>query len=468
MITFSLSKFASFRKCDINLLRNWLALNGFKNSFNGVINIEANEYQKILRVADVGIRNDFNPLLINNNLQKALRQVQSQLNKLDGLISSINGQIKNCNSKISVLQKADEEEILFKVQLRDLNEAAANILDAYRNKKSIPLSTFQVQYQERIKKSKELQRKIEKIPDEKTRKKLILTLQKNVVDFQNKRSIHLKTIENLKTQLSSFEPLVQQLNNQKSTQNATLSRTTHSVEWDDIIFYEGSISVKYRGKWLENFKIKNATKSLNTIKAHYKFRNAPKLEIEVTDNKIIKVANVEVLFYYIELLENAGTKFFKNKFRPIPVFSKYKIYTKAYYKKHFPKIFQSDCFEFLCQYADDNLPIIPVPEIVINNSNGVTQIDDSFLFPFVSRKTIYLLWESVEESKATYLFQTLDIDFESQLQTIYDYLTGDKVNKRETLIRSLKMKKQLCLKTRVMHTDIGKWKEEVRMHANQS
>lgn len=253
----------------------------------------------------------------------------------------------------------------------------------------------------------------------------------------------------------------------KQVDNVNNSKISISIviEWDDITFQDGFLLVRARGGMFEIFAVKEASKSLNAIKSHYKFRNAPKLSLLICGYRILRILNDEILFYYIQFLTNASSILFNNIVKSIPVFGKWKTYTKSYYIKHLPELFKTDCFSFLCEFADNNLPIIPVPEIVINRS-GFTQIDDSFLFPFVNSNSIYWLWESIEQSKASYLFQTPVLDFESHLQSIYDYLTGTTLNKRETLIVSPKLQQQLCLKTRIMHTDFANWKSEVKIYSS--
>lgn len=59
---------------------------------------------------------------------------------------------------------------------------------------------------------------------------------------------------------------------------------------------------------------------------------------------------------------------------------KWKKFTKSYYKDYLPFAFHTRSLKKLCEICEDNYPIIPVPEAVIN-SNGSKVIHNSFLFP---------------------------------------------------------------------------------------
>ena len=243
--------------------------------------------------------------------------------------------------------------------------------------------------------------------------------------------------------------------------------TIVEIDWNDVDFLNGGIRVKYRNEWSNKFLINNAQSSFNVIKAYYHFKGLPKLKIQISNNVIQQVLNEEVLFYCIIFLENSGLCFSKDLRQGYQLFNRCKIYTKSYYKHHLPELFLPECFNFLCKYSSDNLPIIPVPEKIMNNSQGV-HIDDSFLFPLTCSGLIYWCWESREESKATYLFKTTLTNFDSRVQKIFDYLTGDTINKRETLIQSLELQKQLDLIERVYHNDFGEWKRKIAMHSDNN
>jgi hypothetical protein len=282
-----------------------------------------------------------------------------------------------------------------------------------------------------------------------------------MVAFKKNKITYLNKIADFQQLLPKLESALARVN-----ANNNLLINIVEIDWRDINFLKDAITVKQNGQLSHKFWVENVQPSLNAIKAHYKFNDAPKLKVEIKNNEIQRILNIEVLFYYLKILENAGSLFSEKLLSPIPIFGRYQLYTKSYYCRHLPTLFLPKCFNFLCEYTTNNLPIIPVPENTISY-NGMPQIHDSFLFPLIRTKSIYWCWESAEEtiSKATYLFKTPSNNFELQLQMVYDYLTGDTVNKRDTLIHAHELKRVLGFVDRIYHTDFDEWKRKVRMYS---
>ena len=132
-----------------------------------------------------------------------------------------------------------------------------------------------------------------------------------------------------------------------------------SIDWSDVIFCDYYILIKIGSNWTKKFPLAESRKSLNSIKNIYEFKNIPKLVIEKVlriDNNIIKIQNIEVLYYCIEFFK------FKNSFdkssikKTPPSISRFKKFTKCYYRKYISQIFTPKCFNYLCELALDKLP----------------------------------------------------------------------------------------------------------------
>lgn len=229
------------------------------------------------------------------------------------------------------------------------------------------------------------------------------------------------------------------------------------ISWDNINFHDNSISILFCEHWLEKFPVPGSLESLNQIKNHYKFANAPNLKVEITNRRIKRILNAEVLFFYILFLTNSGQLFDKNLFGRIADFKKFTI---SYYRTHLPDVFKSRCFDFLSQRSIDNFPIVPVGEVV-RTSKGQIIIHDSFLFPIKGKNEIFWIWESVKESKATYIFKTL-VNYTVELQKLFDYLTGEIINKRQNLISSPNLQMNLNYIDRKIHENFDSWKSQIR------
>jgi hypothetical protein len=234
---------------------------------------------------------------------------------------------------------------------------------------------------------------------------------------------------------------------------------TFEAEWDNVGFADGFITIKHNGHWYRK-DIVQSKKYLDEIKRFYKFHNIPKLKVILRDSIIYTIENQEVLFYHIDFLGIAAPNFGFIKLSPFR--QKYwKKYTKQYYKVNLPFVFHTHTLKRLCEYCDPDLPIIPVGEAIINSS-GLKVVHNSFLFPMKSKTGYSIVWESIEEAKASYIF-SLNTFADKDIQTLFDYIAGDTPNKRWTLINSKSLQDRLKMKNRIFHTDLSLWDYEIRL-----
>lgn len=222
------------------------------------------------------------------------------------------------------------------------------------------------------------------------------------------------------------------------------------LEWGDINFFDGYLEVKINNHY-RKFRVEQSKRYFDKIKHYYSFKNVPKLEIVISGSEIKEIKNIEVLFYHIDFLTIAGHSFETESFD----IAKLKKYTKTYFKLHLPFVFTNDSIKFLCEICDENFPIIPIPELVINN-NKTKVIHDSFLFKCGNK----LIWESLETSKASYLFEVEN--FDENAQQLFDYIANENnTNKRQSLIRSYELKRSLKFYNRLYHNAFFEWKNEI-------
>lgn len=231
------------------------------------------------------------------------------------------------------------------------------------------------------------------------------------------------------------------------------------AEWENVGFADGFITIKHKENWYRK-DISQSKKYLNEIKHYYKFNNVPKLRIVLNGSIIKSIENQEVLFYHIDFLSIAASNFGFIKVNPFRL-KNWRKYTKQYYKTNLSFAFHSLTLKRLCECCDPSLPIIPVGEAVINSS-GTKTIHNSFLFPMKSKVGHFIVWESTEEAKASYVF-SLNSFAEKDVQTLFDYIAGDTPNKRWTLINSKPLQDKLKMKSRVVHTEFSLWDNEIRL-----
>jgi hypothetical protein len=246
-----------------------------------------------------------------------------------------------------------------------------------------------------------------------------------------------------------------------STKNLIIGKNvniTFECDWDCVFFEDGYINFKYQHNYFTR-RNNESRKYLNYIKGIYHFRSVPKLIITVEDGVVLKIDNEASLFFYINFFKATHCKFTDSDDFPFS-FSVLRKYTNGFYKKNMPYVFTTDALRYLCELSYSNLPIIPVGETVVNK-RGHKEIQMSFLFPLKNDKGLFIVWESIYHSKASYIF-SIKIYNSEELYPILLYITGARKNKRFTLINSIPLQKNLQYKKRLFHTDLESWKLELR------
>ena len=245
----------------------------------------------------------------------------------------------------------------------------------------------------------------------------------------------------------------------KQRRRSDLSGFTKVIRpnWNEITLMDGFIRIYHNGELYE-VVIPSSRNYLNKIKSYYSFKNVPLLEIKIS-NGHIAVTNQELLFFNIKFLSLLGVEFGFVKYKKSQLTSWIK-YNKAFYKRELPYLFHTDSLQKLCELCDDNLPIIPVGELVIN-SKGEHQIHHSFLFPLKYQDSVNVIWESEEESKATYVFNITEPYLESA-QLLYEFIAGQTINKRESLIHSKDLQIKLGMQRRLLHKSFDRWSGDLK------
>lgn len=267
----------------------------------------------------------------------------------------------------------------------------------------------------------------------------------NAVDEISKKEQNIKDLLN---SIKLFEKN-ENIPDKTSTLGSSNLESTF-FEWGDINFFDRYVEIKIN-QYYRKFRVEQSKRYLDKIKHYYSFKNVPKLEIVISESEIKEIKNIEVLFYHIDFLTIVGHNCETESFD----ISKLKKYTKTYFRLHLPFVFTNDSIKFLCEICDENFPIIPMPELVINN-NKTKIIHDSFLFKCGNK----LIWESLETSKASYIFELEN--FDENAQQLFDYIANENnTNKRQSLIRSYELKRSLKFYNRLYHNEFFEWKNEI-------
>lgn len=296
--------------------------------------------------------------------------------------------------------------------------------------------------------------------------------QELIIKNQKRRSF-IK-IENILKHENELNLLTSELVEKTKKEEKKIRFDTAFIHWDEITFGENAIwfhlpaitykrSKKRKANYFRKFSFPGSRISFNKIKEIYSERKIPPIEVHYINNTIIQIENEEVLFYFFKFFENLESEIKVDK--NVQIHDQFQRFNKAFYQRCLSNFFSTRCFRFLIDIVDENLPIIPVPEKV-KNSSGFITIHDSFMFPIKKDNRCLWIWESVEESKATYIFETSFLNFENELQVIYDYLTGEMNNKRLSLVQKKINAESVNIKDRISHSDFDNWKQKIVQNIN--
>ncbi|RHE88260.1 hypothetical protein [Bacteroides intestinalis] len=114
---------------------------------------------------------------------------------------------------------------------------------------------------------------------------------------------------------------------------------------------------------------------------------------------------------------------------------------------------------FLCINQCSKYKIIPLKET--KTSNGVLVHEDSFLFTLSENSKLCIIWENVNESRASYVFLVSKELYESKTKAIFHYIVNPIRRKRELLHNNKDIQDQLGKFHIVNHTDYKTWKQRI-------
>lgn len=234
------------------------------------------------------------------------------------------------------------------------------------------------------------------------------------------------------------------------------------IPWENVIFGEKFILLKHEGKLFKRIPLDKSKRSFNAIKELYKNRKLAPLEVHYSQDRVTKIVNMELLTFMFMFFDHSGTDFYTNDL--LSLLKSSQPYSKGFYKKYLPDFFSPRCFSYLIEKCDEHSPVIPLPERVVN-STGIGFIHDAFLFPIRKTSCYYWVLESVEEKKATYIFETSLGGFIEEIQLLYDFLSGDFKNKRLALSKKVIDSHQLKIVKRIKHSDFSTWKNAIDYYA---
>ena len=216
----------------------------------------------------------------------------------------------------------------------------------------------------------------------------------------------------------------------------TPESVTLQIQWHNINFMLENIVFTYNSVSFQTYHSRSLP-AFNQLKSHLSSFYNSYLEILISPKtqKVLEVKNADFLDQIFDRLEieqaltnidikDSGylAKTFLVRWSNAQIFQTLVPESRSLYLKH------------LCETYWPKYRIIPVREYRRNESNNAVILEDAFLFPIQGHRYIYILWESVEDKRATYVFRCLPSSYNAAVQKVFDYVVADSVtNKRDRL-----------------------------------
>ena len=201
-----------------------------------------------------------------------------------------------------------------------------------------------------------------------------------------------------------------------------------------------------------NIPVKESKASFNFIKKMIVSRLRP-LVMEwnaYTANIVDKIHFADVI-KYMECKENLSNILknemyeYKNIYDSIPPKLTYLFFPKS----------KTEYLEFLCDIHSELYKVVPVCEVLNDN------IEDAFLFSVETEKQVYIIWENINLSRATYIFHSNKDSYHTKLQFLFDYIVST-VNEKRRRLHSKGLDLGVFGKFEIInHTDVRLWKNQL-------
>lgn len=437
---FDLQKYCSDNKYDFHKVHLWLMLDYKRTTFFTPFECRRLERSKIKASIEKGATVNFDLLKIMRPKLFLLNQyLDESIEKYDQVLEADNKEIEFYENKITQLNNAIrilEIEIANPTIQKEEKKLKVNELNLYKFK--LDVTNKEILVIDNIKaKNEQIKYDVEYL------RNYASTIRRVITDIDE--------VSHKKSNVSKkYNPIL-------NPAPAKVLVPTF-FDWPQINFGDGQIWLLKDGRPVYSFPYLKSKRSFNKLKDLYTKRNYPPLKVIVSNGKIIKIENIQLLDYLFHFLVQSSNDIkIDDHFNSLV--KKYKSFPKKFYKSNFKKMLSTNFFSFLIDTCSEQYPIIPLPEMVRTRS-GVESIDDSFIFPLAKKNRILWVWESVEESKATYCFETSKNDFEEELQPVFNFLTSKIENKRQMLTRKVSINGVKPI-LKLTHRNFSQWKTEL-------
>lgn len=318
------------------------------------------------------------------------------------------------------------------------NATSGYVIDKYRNLDEL----------DRIKKRiSELEKQIQKIYKAKGLKPLCdgeKPNRKNKLDYYN-----------IEKECYPIKKQIEDLNREAERISSIRQMQIFTIEWKDVVFYDGYISFSIDGNSFD-LNVLNVRESFNLISKVF-VKRLGTFNVIVRGNGSVCAENEDVIGQVVSILDLKERLSVENSNVSIKEIKKVSVDKM----RCFVPIEKSKYFEWLCENQNSEYHIIPLVEGKTVGKNYY--VEDCFLFTFVVKQKVVLVWENENVNRSTIVFKTTVKKVEEASQRIYDFARSEIRCKRRMLqLNDSELKKILGIKFyRVYHNDFESWKIEL-------
>lgn len=263
-------------------------------------------------------------------------------------------------------------------------------------------------------------------------------------------SSHLRS--HISFELSKLDKIKKQL---ESQQNSIVS-----ITWKNIMFDNGSIIISFGNSIHQSYPLINSRKSFELLKPYFTKFSIPNIKATIHNGVIHSITNHEEVLNFLNLLsiqEEFSKSLFPGEMDFYRINCNYKKIKNSDISQLYKLKEKSEYLKILCELQSENFKIIPISEFSVSNLKGEI-ISDSFLFTIKHKGYLFLIWESIEIKKATYIFRTNQKKYIELTQSVFHYITSEEEAKRLRLRKSIKDKDgKLGVYFFIEHTSLSKW-----------
>ena len=374
---------------------------------------------------------------IEQKKQSESKNIESPQTKIKRLLKNLNQEIESVKHEIK--QADNQKKTLLKTALKAMQKQKDALLEKQK-------FISELDKKEEVNKNKILT--FTKTTKGK-KKKTIITVTKTP-------NIKLKSKANSYPKPNIFTPL-----------NQADSFVDLFVPWQDLFFEDGSIKIRLDKRRFVRHPFYQSRTSYEYVKAYLVRKEIEPLKVQISNGRVRSITNLDLLNDAIQILK-IHTEWNKILAKDNNIVNASSIVESL--GKLRPKAFDffyrnkdlTPYLKELCQIQELHYHLIPVLE-PSSTKNTFPIEKESFLFTIRRKASIYIVWESVEANKATFVFKTNQEDYYVDLQKIFDYISAHLNNKRTNLRKGIMHNEGQYIQSyqTFYHTTLEKWKTKI-------